>query len=233
MQNSTLEQRLLALYPTLGSLPKELLQETLSAATLRTAPAGTVFFDESNPCQAFPMLLEGTIRISKVAASGRELPLYRVVPGESCILSTSCMLGTAPYSARGVAETDVTVLALPPAAFDRLVREHAPFRNYIFGLFAERISDLMLLVEAIAFQKLDQRLAALLLGKGQIIHTTHQALADELGTAREIVSRLLKSFAEHGVVALNREEIQILNPQALRALAAAAGAPTSNQRPVL
>lgn len=219
--DTELESKLRALYPAFDGMPDALMKYLLANCTRRTAPAGTVFFDEENPCQAFPMLLEGTIRISKTASNGRELQLYRVVPGESCILSTSCMLGTTPYSARGVADTDVTVLTLPPPVFDRLLSEHAPFRRYIFGLFAERMSDLMLLVEAVAFQKLDQRLAALLLGKGKTIHTTHQALADELGSVREIVTRLLKSFAEQGYVSLRREEIEIVNPHALRALAGA------------
>lgn len=217
-----LQTRLKVLYPALADLTPTLMDDLMEHCALNIAPAGTVFFDQENPCQAFPMLLEGTIRISKVAANGRELQLYRVVPGESCILSTSCMLGTAPYSARGIAETAVTVMTMPPAIFDRLLGEHPPFRRYIFGLFAERMSELMMLVEAVAFQKLDQRLAALLLGKGKTIHTTHQALADELGSVREIVTRLLRSFAEHGYVSLRREEIEIVNPQALRAVASAA-----------
>jgi CRP/FNR family transcriptional regulator len=203
-------------------MPDALLQYAVDHGVVRAAPAGSVMFDEKNPCQAFPMLLDGVIRVSKVAPNGRELQLYRVVPGESCILSTSCMLGTAPYTARGTAETDVTVFALPAALFDKLLSEHQPFRSYVFTLFADRIIDLMQLVEAVAFQKLDQRLAALLLGKGKLIHTTHQALADELGSVREIVTRLLRSFAEQGFVSLGREQIEIVNAPALRKVAAAA-----------
>ena len=121
--------------------------------------------------------------------------------------------------ARGIAETDVKVVTLAQPLFSRLLAEHEPFRTYVFGLFAERISELMQLVEAVAFQRLDQRLAALLLGKGRVIRTTHQVLAEELGSVREIVSRLLKNFADQGLVALERERIEILNPQGLRAIA--------------
>jgi CRP/FNR family transcriptional regulator len=220
MDIARVRQRLVELYPLFDSLPPQLLDFVLHNGVVRSVEAGTVLFDERNPCAAFPMLLEGVIRVSKVAPSGRELQLYRVVPGESCILSTSCMLGTAPYTARGVAETEVTVFALTAPVFNRLVSESEAFRAYVFGLFAERIVDLMQLVEAVAFQKLDQRLATLLLGKGRTVHVTHQALADELGSVREIVSRLLKTFAEQGLVSLGREQIDIVDPSGLRRIAA-------------
>ena len=211
--------KLVALYPAFAALAAEKLDRVLDEAVIRTAPAGTVMFDEHNPCQAFPMLIEGTIRVSKSAPNGRELQLYRVGPGEACILTSSCLLGNAPYSARGIAESDVTAVTLPMPLFSRLLAEYEPFRNYVFGLFAERISELMQLVEAVAFQRLDQRLASLLLGKGRIIRTTHHGLAEELGSVREIVSRLLKNFSDQGLVALEREKIEILNPQRLREVA--------------
>jgi CRP/FNR family transcriptional regulator len=222
MDMAQVEERLTALYPAFQTLTPELLEYVLRNGVVRSVGPGTVMFDEHNPCQAFPMLLEGVIRVFKVGPNGRELQLYRVVPGESCILSTSCMLGTTPYTARGVAETAVTVFALTPPVFNRLVSESETFRGYVFGLFADRIVDLMQLVEAVAFQKLDQRLATLLLGKGRTVHVTHQALADELGSVREIVSRLLKSFAEQGLVSLGREQIEIVDPARLRRVAAPA-----------
>jgi len=222
MDVDEIKQRLVALYPAFETMPAALLDEMLAEAIVRTVPAGTVMFDEQNACQAFPMLLEGSIRVTKTAANGRELQLYRVVPGESCILSSSCLLGGAPYTARGIAESEVTLVALPPPLFNRLLAQHEPFRNYVFSLFSERITDLLQLVEAVAFQRLDQRLAALLLGKGKVIHTTHQALADELGSVREIVTRLLKSFAEQGVVSLGREQIEIRDAPKLRRIASPA-----------
>lgn len=220
MERQDIRQRLRALYPAFESLDDRRLDALLDESIVLNVKAGTVMFDEESPCQAFPLLVSGTIRVSKVGPSGRELQLYRVVPGEACILTTSCLLGEVAYNARGVAESDVTAVALPQPVFQRLLGEHEPFRTYVFGLFAERISELMQLVEAVAFQKLDQRLAALLLGKGKVIHTTHQALADELGSVREIVSRLLKAFAEQGLVSLAREQIEIVDAGKLRRLAA-------------
>ena len=139
------------------------------------------------------------------------------MPGETCVISSSCLLGRIDYNARGVADDTTTLVMLPRPLFDELVNATA-FRDFIFKLLAERIADLMQLIEEVAFRRLDQRLAALLLGKGRVLHTTHQHLADELGSVREIVSRLLKGFAEQKLVSLSREHIEILDPPGLRKL---------------
>jgi CRP/FNR family transcriptional regulator len=210
---------LVDLYPVLGRLSPDLAQRALAQAQTVTVPAGTVLFDERQPCQGFPFVLSGGIRVVKPAANGRELPLYRVMPGESCIITSSCLLGHADYNARGVTEGETALVLLPRPLFDEMLGQ-APFRDFVFQLFSERIADLMQLVEEVAFRKLDQRLAGLLLGKGRLIHATHQQLADELGSVREMVSRLLKTFAEQGLVRLSREQVEILDPAGLRQLAA-------------
>lgn len=184
-----------------------------------TVPAGTVLFDEHQPCQGFPFVISGGIRVLKPAANGRELPLYRVLPGESCIITSSCLLGHTDYNARGITESETTLALMPRALFDEMLAQ-PPFRDFVFHLFSERIAELMQLVEEVAFRKLDQRLAGLLLGKGRVIHATHQQLADELASVREMVSRLLKGFAEQGLVRLSREQVEILDPPGLRRLAA-------------
>jgi CRP/FNR family transcriptional regulator len=219
MKPAEIRERVLALYPSLASAPADMRDAALDQAQVRQVPAGAVLFDDRQPCEAFPMLIEGVIRVSKAAPSGRELQLYRVLPGESCVITSSCLLGHVAYNARGVAETGLTLVTLSARAFARLIAAHEPFRVYVFSLFSERLAELMALVEAVAFQRLDQRLAALLLGKGKVVAATHQALADELGSVREIVSRLLKSFADQGLVALGRERIEILDAAGLRRLA--------------
>ena len=221
MPESDLRSRLLALYPTFAGLSESALRDLFSEAQLRKAPAGALLFDEHQPCQAFPLLLEGSIRVSKVGSNGREIQLYRVVPGEACVLTSGCLLGNAAYNARGVAETGVAMLALPGSLFSRLLATEAAFRNYVFAVVFERLSDLMQLVDAVAFQRLDRRLASLLLGKGRIVHGTHQQLADELGSVREIVSRLLKNFSDRGLVSVAREQIEVLDPRGLREIAEA------------
>jgi CRP/FNR family transcriptional regulator len=208
--------RLLQLYPSLAALPAAELDELLANAMVMPVPAGTVVFDENQPCQGFPMLLSGSIRVIKSAPSGRELQLYRVAPGESCILSSSCLLGHSRYQARGIAEHSLELVLMPALSFHGLLGKHESFREYVFHLFSDRLTDLMQLVSAVAFQKLDQRLAALLVTKPSPLYTTHQALADELGSAREIVSRLLKGFAEQGWVKLAREQIEVTDKTALK-----------------
>lgn len=207
-------------YPVLTELPPRLREDIAAAAQAVTVPAGATLFDEHQPCHGFPFVLAGAIRVAKVAANGRELPLYRVTPGETCIITSSCLLGNVPYNVRGTTESETTLVMLPNGMFAELLAQ-APFRNFIFNLFAERMADLMRLIEEVAFRKLDQRLAALLLGRGRVVHATHQQLADELGSVREMVSRLLKGFAEQRLVTLGREQIEIRDAAALRRIAQA------------
>jgi len=216
MLDNASQSLLLQHYPMLRELPAAELDSLLAAASVMRIPAGTVVFDENQPCQGFPLLLSGSIRVIKAAPSGRELQLYRVGSGESCIITSGCLLGHTRYQARGIAEHGLEMILLPAASFHGLLGKYETFRSYVFHLFSDRLTDLMQLVSAVAFQKLDQRLAALLANKPGSIHTTHQALADELGSVREIVSRLLKGFADQGWVKLGREHIEIVNAAALK-----------------
>ncbi|MBI5107489.1 MAG: Crp/Fnr family transcriptional regulator [Rhodocyclales bacterium] len=209
---------LVELYPVLGKLSGALQQRIVDGMQTMTVSPATTVFDEHQPCRGFPFVLEGAIRVVKLSSSGRELPLYRVLAGESCIISSSCLLGHADYNARGVSEGQTTLALLPRPLFDEMLAV-AAFREFVFLLFSERMAELMQLVEEVAFRKLDQRLAALLLGKGRLVHATHQQLADELGSVREMVSRLLKGFAEQGLVKLGREQVEVLDAAGLRKLA--------------
>lgn len=219
MLTAELSQRLLQQYPMLEALPPARFDEVFGALKLMHIATGTVLFDENQACSGFPLVLSGCVRVIKASANGRELQLYRVNSGESCILTSSCLLGHTSYRARGVAATETEMLALSPAGFHILMDELPAFRAYIFALFSDRMTDLMELVSAVAFQKLDQRLAALLLAKPSPLRSTHQAIADELGSSREIVSRLLKNFEEQGWVRLGRELIEVTRAEALKKFA--------------
>jgi len=212
-------QSLLLLYPVLRALPPAQLAALCQAATLLQVPASGEVFAEGQTCRGFPLILSGTIKVVKTSAGGREMLLYRVPPGDSCIITSCCLLAGSPYSARGIAESSLSLLLLPIAFFEELMADSRPFRDFVFQLFAERIAELMQLVEEVAFQRLDQRLAKLLLARGDAIHCTHQALAEELGSVREIVSRLLKGFAAAGLVSLAREQIVVIDRAGLRQLA--------------
>ena len=208
----------LQLYPALAHV-RPGWAELLAAHPPLRVPAGTTLFTEHAPCQGFPLVLEGEIRVSRHSGDGRALELYRVVPGELCLVSSACLFRAEPLSARGTTTRETTLVLVAPAMFNQWLETPA-FRDHVLGLFAERMADLTSLIDAIAFHKLDCRLAAALLGHGQALHTTHQALADELGTVREIVTRLLRRFEREGWVRLGREQILITDSAALRALAA-------------
>ena len=208
-----------ALYPALAQVQPSLTGPHPPALPMQV-PAGTVLFTENTPCQGFPLVLDGEIKVSRSSGDGRSLELYRVVPGELCLVSSACLFRTQPLSAHGVTTRASTLLLIPPDVFGRWLETPA-FRNEVLGLFAERMADLTVLIDAVAFQRLDQRLAAALLGRGPDLALTHQALADELGTVREIVSRLLRRFEREGWVRLSRERIHICDSAALRAMAGA------------
>ena len=211
--------RLLALYPALASLAPDEIAAICKPDVTAVIAEGTELFAERHACRGFPLLIEGSIKVVKNTPAGREMLLYRVEPGGSCVITSSCLLGHTRYTARGIAETPLRMLMLPTALFEKLIAGNAAFRDFVFHLLAERIAELMLLVEEVAFHRLDQRLAKLLLGKGEPIHATHQTLADELGSVREIVSRLLKGFAGQGLVTLGRERIELVDRDGLRQLA--------------
>jgi CRP/FNR family transcriptional regulator len=217
-------ERALALaFPVFRDLPAPLRGLFQNSAQRVSVPRGAVLFEDGAPCSAFPLLLRGSVRVTKASSEGREMVLYRIAPGQLCLLTSSCLLGKASYPARGIAETETELVLIDPACFHQLLARHEPFRTMVFGLFAERLADLMQLVEEVAFGQLDRRLAALLLSRGERIHASHQNLADELGSVRVVVSRLLKNFEEQEWVALGREHIRILNPEALRHLSEESG----------
>lgn len=206
------------LYPALTQVqpPLDSLPQLLQALEV---PAGAALFNENAACQGFPLVLEGEVKVSRHSADGRSLELYRVVPGELCLASSASLFRTQPLSASGVTTKPTRLVVIPPDIFARWLETPA-FRNEVLGLFAERMADLTSLIDAVAFHKLDARLAAALLGHGSDIHTTHQTLADELGTVREMVTRVLRRFEREGWVSLGREHIHIAQGAALRELAA-------------
>jgi CRP/FNR family transcriptional regulator len=211
-----IQARVLDMYPLLAGLPAPELEQLFANAAYMKVPAGELMFDENQPCRGFPMLISGSARVIKSSPSGRDLHLYQVLPGETCILTSSCLLANAPYQARGVVQEEIELVVLPPGAFKLLFAQLELFRNQVFNRFSERLTELMNLVTAVAFQKLDQRLASLLAAKPNPVAMTHQAIADELGSFRELVSRLLKDFEHKGWVRLERGQVVVLDAAALK-----------------
>ena len=180
-------------------------------------PPGARAFAPGAPAAHYLIVLDGAVRVQLVAESGREILLYRVGPGESCVLTTSCLLTREDYGAEAVAETAVTAAAVPAATFRDLVARSAAFRDHVLASYADRVASLILTMEDAVFGRIDRRLAAVLLAResGDRITATHQALAAELGTAREVVSRQLKLFEHRGLVARSRGAVAVIDRERL------------------
>lgn len=212
--------------PWYASLPPLARLEPPARAVLdRARPlsvdAGTPLFRPGSPCSGFVVVLEGEVRVTLGSATGREVVLYHVSPGEPCILTTACLLGSAHYPAEGVTSAPTRLVQLGQEDFQELLRTSERFRTFVFATFGDRILDLTRLVDAVAFGRLDGRLAEALLDgvarQGSALSITHRELAAEVGTAREVVSRQLEAFQRSGLVRLARGRIEVLDTEALRA----------------
>lgn len=214
-----MRERFLELFPIFRELPSARLDALLAQGRLVRAPRGSALFGEREACRGFPLVLEGSVRVVKAAPNGREIVLYRVEPGEGCVLSGGCLLARADYAAAGIASIDSAIFLVPPAFFDELMLGFEPFRRFVFAMYGQRLAEVATLVEEVAFRRLDARLAQLLVRRGPVVAATHQSLADELGSVREIVSRLLRGFEERGWVELERERVTLRDARALAELA--------------
>ncbi|EAQ05818.1 MULTISPECIES: Crp/Fnr family transcriptional regulator [Yoonia] len=206
----------------LARLEPTIKAQLLARSAVVVAPAGTVIFGPGKSPENMLFLLAGTVRVQQVSDTGHEIVLYRIEAGESCVLTTACLLAYDDYAATGIAETDVRAAAVPRDVFDDLVAQSKSFRNFVFAAFSKRITDLFLMIDEVAFQRIDVRLADKLLklshGDDRIA-TTHQKLAVELGTAREVVSRQLQEFQRRGWIAQARGVIMIADRAGLQDVA--------------
>lgn len=210
-----LRDQILRCYPVLKQLSGDLLSEVERQATRVQAQPGQPLFEEGAPCSHFPLLVDGVIRAMKCGPDGHEILLYQLHPGESCVITVVALLGETAYPARATAETDLTLYGVPRSLFLELILQSAPFRLFVFEFLSRRMAHLMALIDDVAFRRLDQRLASRLLVHREPIAVTHQMLADELGTTREVVSRTLETFQESGLLRLGRKKIEILDRDAL------------------
>ncbi len=203
-------------------LPRAVRDRLLNeATTLRFDQGARVFSPDKRPDNLL-FLVQGRLRVSQTNEAGREIVLYRVEAGESCVLTTACILAEEAYSAEGIAETPLVAVALPREAFDRLAAEEPAFRRFVFAAYSRRLLDLIHVVDEVAFGRIDVRLAArlLALGEGLVeIAATHEDLARELGTAREVISRTLQDFQKRGLVGQTRGRVRLLDKAGLRKIA--------------
>ena len=208
------EQRFEQLFPDL-SRDADFLRDLLKKGQQISLPAGRHICLEGSTCNHLAFVLNGTGRVYKLSESGREITLYRVEPGECCILTLSCIISHRRFPAFAISETDLEAIVVPSAAIQEWMDNIRSWRRYAWNLIAARLGDVISLVEEITFRRMDERLGFYLsqtdrFPPGEKTPTTHQQIAAELGTSREVISRLLKDLEQQGIVQLGRGWIRLL-----------------------
>lgn len=213
--NTTDRRRVFRTYPVLQQLPPLLLRKLDEVAAPVQVLAGQPMFSDGSPCTHYPLLIEGTIRVSKPSVAGQKILMYRLNPGESCVITALALLGDGAYPAVGTAETKLSLFGVPKSVFLEMVVGSPTFRAFVFTAVSKRMAQLMVLVDEVAFQRVNQRLASRLLDQVEPFTGTHQTLADELGTTREAVSRTLEAFQQSGLIRLSRKRIEVVDRNGL------------------
>ncbi|MFA3917001.1 Crp/Fnr family transcriptional regulator [Ruegeria hyattellae] len=209
-------------FPGLSRLDLPTKQLLTTRSTIVSIPKDTMVFGPGESPENMLFLLDGTVRVQQVSETGHLIVLYRIEAGQSCVLTTACLLAYDDYSAEGIAESVVKAAAIPREVFDDLVAGSKPFRDFVFAAFSKRITDLFLMIDEVAFQRLDVRLADRLLklsGGADKVATTHQKLSVELGTAREVISRQLQEFQRRGWIEQARGSVSLVDREQLQTLA--------------
>ncbi|MDD3444089.1 MAG: Crp/Fnr family transcriptional regulator [Zavarzinia sp.] len=213
----------IAHFPELAALEPEAMAILSERARFVQYPAGTTIIGAGRAPENMLLLIEGSIRVQQLSEQGREIVLYRARGGESCVLTTACVLAYQDYGAEAVTETEVRAVALPRTAFEEMIAVSPTFRRFVFTAYSRRIAELFFIIDEIAFKRVDGRLARKLLDlpadEGKVA-ITHQELAMELRTAREVVSRQLQAFQQKGWVALTRGAVELRDRAALADIAA-------------
>ncbi|MCB1760611.1 MAG: Crp/Fnr family transcriptional regulator [Gammaproteobacteria bacterium] len=184
-------------------------------------PADQTVFTGGTLCANYLLLLSGSVRVQMIGEEGREALLYRVLPGHSCVLTTCCLLAGDIYPAEGRTESAVEALSIPKPLFDRTIGESAIFRRFVFANLGARMAEVIARMEQVAFQPVERRLVSYLLhqsGDGGVVRKTHQEIAVELGSVREVVSRHLKRLEARGLLRLGRSTVELLDPAMLERL---------------
>lgn len=222
------KREILEKLPFFTAAPPALQSSLLAEVMVVRLEAGDYFLREGDSCAQFAMVVTGRMRVFKLAESGHEITLYQVGPGEACPLNVACILSDRPVPAMAQVEENVEAVVVPAATFRRWIAEHEPLRAYVFEMFSHRLTEVMSLVEEVAFRRMDHRLAGRLeeilvreAGSHGSAEVTHAEIAADLGTAREVVSRLLKEFERLGAISLSRGRITLRSAALLRELASA------------
>lgn len=210
-------QKLREAYPFLKSLSESEAESIKQYSILKTLPAGETVFLKGDTCSFFAFILSGRVRVFKAGETGRDITLYRFEKGESCILTASCILSKNSFPAEAEVEEEIETVLIPNELLREFVKGYDPWRKYFFDLLSSRLSEVMEIVEEVAFRKMDSRIAEYITRNSHngLLSATHQEIAKELGTSREVVSRILKDLEKEKIIILDRGKILINNQLAL------------------
>jgi CRP/FNR family transcriptional regulator len=212
-------ERIARAIPILQRAEPQLIRDLTQTAFLSHIPAGRDIFVEGDACSAIALLLSGVVRVYTIGETGREITLYRFGHGESCILTANAILSQQPFPAIASVEQAAEAVMIPADVFRDWVGRYALWREFVFDLLSQRLASVMVLVDEVAFRRMDARVAALLLERSQTrnpVHITHQQIAAELGSSREVISRILEDFASQGVIRSARGVVEVLDFEKLQ-----------------
>ncbi len=221
ISDSRLRSDVLRLFPVVGRLSAAQQEEFFSRVGRADLEQGSAVCSEGQSCTHLPLVLSGSVRVFKLSESGREITLYRIEAGQSCVLTASCMIGGAPFPANAVIDDSVTALLVPLGQVQSWMQASGAWRDFMFSLVAERLAEVISVVEEVAFRRVDARIADYILHKADPdgrLARTHQTIAFDLGTSREVVTRILKDLECRGIVSLARGELQLRDRKGLESL---------------
>lgn len=223
MLTPTQFERIANALPLLKQAEPQLLRDFIQATSITRIPAGRDVFVEGDSISAIALLLSGVVRVYKISETGREITLYRFGLGESCILTANAILNQQAFPAIATVEQDAEAAMIPSDDFRSWVRRYDLWRDFVFNLLSQRLASMMAIVDEIAFHRMDARLATFLFARSRQqnpLRITHQEIAAELGSSREVISRLLEDFSAQGLVRAGRGIVEILEPSMLKKRAA-------------
>ncbi len=203
-------------------MDNEHLSALFSSATPVQMEAGAVIYSIGDRCGNFLLINSGIVRVDLLTQTGKTIMLYRLIAGDTCVLTTACLLGESPYSASAHAETNIDALMFSADQFQQLIQSDVDFRAFVFRGFASRLALLIAKIEEVVFTPLDARLATRLLelaAGGNSIKVTHEKLAEDIASAREVVSRKLSALEAEGVVERGRGILNITDKKQLQHIA--------------
>jgi CRP/FNR family transcriptional regulator, anaerobic regulatory protein len=214
--------QVMALFPVFRQLPEADRREIFAAGQVANLPREQLLLRQNQQCQYIPLVLSGLLRIFKLAPNGREMTLYRIGAGETCLISVGCQMAGEDYPAQAQVEEDAQLFLLPAIVYHELLEPKPAWKDFVIQTMYGHLTEVLETLEAMAFERMDRRLVRWLLdrtrGRAGVVDATHESIAVELGTVREVVSRLLGELRGKGLVRQSRGKIEVVDAARLKML---------------